>query len=119
MASATRTGRVCKRWWKTDGSVAAVSCEDRPHQRQRFSRSVGFCPDGDLIYAAYRRREIRSGFTGRRVRELIHDARDDFPGRLRHIPLASELEFLDRGWDASRRELAGPFREIGRASCRE
>jgi len=105
-------GAFASAWRKTHGASLPSPLKSA-HQRQRFSRSIGFCPDGDSHLRAYCRREIRSGFSGRRVRELIHDARNDFPGRLRHIPLASQLEFLDRGRDAWRRELAGPFRGAG------
>jgi len=57
--------------------VAASPVKIGPHQRQRLSRSVGFCPEEISFYAAYRG-GIRSGFSGRRVRELIHDARGRF-----------------------------------------
>src|SRR5882762_8949907 len=94
MASATRTGRVCQRWWKTDGRVAAFSFEDRPHQRQRLSRRVGFCPDGDLIYGACRRWEIRNGFSGRRVRELVPRIVNEFTD-------ASGIFHWPRSWNFS------------------
>jgi len=101
-----------QRWRKTHGSVAAVSVkESGSHSTSAaLADEALVLPRTEIfIYAAYRRRKSRSGFSGRRVRELIHDARDDFFPTPPDIPLASELNFSIEGGTAGVENWLVPF----------